>query len=175
MGHDHTKKVTMAINVKMSGIFKTLLYFQDSFSWAVHVLSRTVSSLTVLMPGTSIGEWKNDYLCIGSELIRERTSEYVVMVLGIKEYRIRRKTKGFLLCWCQGLGEAWALTWKSRTSLSSQETAKNWLYQVQESREGLIFSWLDKSSLFPNATGIYNLHGTCSRSQSSFSPAEDLN
>lgn len=67
------------------------------------VLRRTVSSVTVLMPGTSIGEWKNDYLCIGSELIRERTSEYVVMVLGIKEYRIRRKTKGFLLCWCRVL------------------------------------------------------------------------
>lgn len=35
MGHDHTEKVTVANNVKVSWIFKTFLQFQNSFSWAV--------------------------------------------------------------------------------------------------------------------------------------------
>lgn len=50
MGHDPTKKVTMADGVKISGIFKTFLYFQNSFSCTVGVLSRTVSTVTVTMP-----------------------------------------------------------------------------------------------------------------------------
>jgi len=47
---DHTKKVIMANNFKIAGIFKTFLYFQDSFSWAVPVLSRTFSSVKVILP-----------------------------------------------------------------------------------------------------------------------------
>lgn len=48
--HDHIKEVTMANNFKIVGIFKTFLYFQDRFSWAVGVLSRTVSSVRVTLP-----------------------------------------------------------------------------------------------------------------------------
>lgn len=76
----------------------------------------------------------------------------------------------------EGVGEAWTPTCKRGASLSSQESARklrsDYICQAQESRGGLILSWLEKSrtNLFPNATGSCSLPGTCRRSQSSFSP-----
>lgn len=48
--HSHIKKIKMANNFEIAGVFKMSIYFQDSFPWAVGVLSLMATSVKVIRP-----------------------------------------------------------------------------------------------------------------------------